>query len=346
VPRGQYGVAGLSIEGAEQLSEDAIKHCLLTMERDSFGLVLGVSSSGCRVPPFDHSPPELVLWRWPWTDWPTLNVAVLDVDKQRIERFYRARGFYDARVVEVRYEPPRAADPGASAGAEECDPSSDSCTVEIQIVVQEGQPLLVGSVEVAGLEALSDAMRGRILDQPLLVPGARFDELDYDRGKQGLLDRLAEESYAEATVEGQVRLDHPHKLAQASYRVKLGAAYRFGDVRVEGQGRLPTAPIIAAAGIERGAPYRQSELADVQREVYALGAFSSVEVDREIDAAHGEVHLRVQVRPLEPNTFRVGLGVTSGALQRVESQAVESVPQWDTHLLARYERRHVFGSLG
>ncbi|MEO8179979.1 MAG: BamA/TamA family outer membrane protein [Deltaproteobacteria bacterium] len=346
VPRGQYGVAALSIEGAEQLSEDAIERCLLTMERDRVGLVLGVSSSGCRAPPFDHSPPRLELWRWPWTDWPTLNVAVLEVDRQRIERFYRARGFYDARVVEVRYDPPRAADPAASAGAEGCDPSNDSCTVEIRIVVQEGQPLTVGRVEVSGLESLSEAVQGRVLDEPLLEPGARFDELDYDRGKQRLLERLAEESYAQATVHAQVRLDHPRKLAHASYRVELGSAYRFGEVRVAGQGALPSAPIIAAAGVEQGGPYQQSALAEVQREVYALGAFSSVEVDREIDALRREVHLRVQVRPLEPNTFRVGVGVTSGALQRVQSQAVESVPQWDTHLLGRYERRHVFGSLG
>ena len=346
VPHGQYGVDALAIEGAEQLSEAAIKRCLLTMERDRVGLVLGVSSSGCRVPPFDSSPPQLELWRWPWTDWPTLNVAVLEVDKQRIERFYRARGFYDARVVELRYDPPRAADPAGSVKAGECDPERESCKVRISIVVEEGQPLRVGRVTVAGLEALSEQVQRRVLDEALLEPGARFDELDYDRGKQRLLERLAEESYAEASVRGEVRLDHQNRLAHASYRVELGPAYRFGELRVTGQGTLPSEPISAAAGIERGQPFRQSALSDVQREVYALGAFSSVEVDRELDATTREVHLRVQVKPLETNTFRVGVGVTSGALQRVQSQTVESVPQWDTHLFARYERRHLFGSLG
>jgi translocation and assembly module TamA len=346
VPHGQYGVAALNIEGAQQLSDEAIKRCLLTMERDRVGLVLGVSSTGCREPPFDRSPPELELWRWPWTDWPTLNVAVLDLDKQRIERFYRARGFYDARVLEVRYDPPRAADPAAGGAAGECDPQRESCKVRISIVVEEGQPLRVGDVEVAGLEPLPEQVRSRVLDEALLEPGARFDELDYDRGKQRLLERLAEESYARATVKGEVRLDHPQRLAHASYRVELGPSFHFGEVHVAGQGALPSAPIVAAAGIERGQPYRQSALGDVQREVYALGAFSSVEVDPEFDAAKHEVQLRVQVKPLEPNTFRVGVGVTSGALQRVQSESVESVPQWDTHLLGRYERRQLFGGLG
>lgn len=315
------------------------------MERDRFGVVLGVSSAGCQSPPFDSSPPRLELWRWPWTEWTTLNVAVLDVDRQRIERFYRARGFYDARVVEVRYDPPQAADP-AAATAGGCDPNHDSCTVRIQIVVEEGKPLHVGRVEVSGLDALPDEVRRRVLDEALLEPGARFDELDYDRGKQRLIEHLAEESYAEAKVKGQVRLDHERKLADASYQVELGPAYRFGDVSVAGQGTLPAAPIAAAAAIERGLPYRQSALSEVQREVYALGAFSSVEVDRELDAETHEARLRITVKPLDPNSFRVGVGVTSGAVQRTLGESVDSVPQWDTHLLARYERRHLLGSLG
>lgn len=345
VPHGQYGVDAISIEGAHQLSEDAIQRCLLTMERDRFGVVLGVSSAGCQSPPFDSSPPRLELWRWPWTEWTTLNVAVLDVDRQRIERFYRARGFYDARVVEVRYDPAQAAEPAAAA-AGGCDPNHDSCTVRIQIVVEEGQPLHVGRVEVSGLDALPDEVRRRVLDEALLEPGARFDELDYDRGKQRLIEHLAEESYAEAKVKGQVRLDHERKLADASYQVELGPSYRFGDVSVAGQGTLPAAPIAAAAAIERGLPYRQSALSEVQREVYALGAFSSVEVDRELDAETHEARLRITVKPLDPNSFRVGVGVTSGAVQRTLGESVDSVPQWDTHLLARYERRHLLGSLG
>jgi translocation and assembly module TamA len=344
IPRGQYGVDAIAIEGARQLSEQAIQRCLLTMERDRFGIVLGVSSAGCQAPPFDSSPPRLELWRWPWTEWTTLNVAVLEVDRRRIERFYRARGFYDARVVEVRYDPPQAADPAAPAGG--CDPNYEACTVRIEIVVEEGQPLRVGRVEVSGLEALPARVRRRVLDDALLQPGARFDELDYDRGKQRLLEHLAEESYAEAQVEGQVRLDHQSKLAHASYRVKLGPAYRFSEVSVTGQGSLPKSPNAAAAAIERGRPYRQSALAEVQREVYALGAFSSVEVDRELDPAAREARLRITVKPLEPNSFRVGVGVTSGAVQRTQGESVESVPQWDTHLLARYERRHLLGSLG
>ena len=51
---------------------------------------------------------------------------------------------------------------------------------------------------------------------------------------------------------------------------------RWGDDDEIGTLNLITPDRVAAAAIERGLPDRQSALAEVQREVYALGAFSSV----------------------------------------------------------------------
>jgi hypothetical protein len=80
--------------------------------------------------------------------------------------------------------------------------------------------------------------------------------------------------------------------------------------------------------------------------VYALGAFSAVQVTRELDARQRRAYLHVAVTPLPYDSFRVGIGVTSGALRRTDSGEVTSVRQWDVHLFTRYERRHVLGSLG
>lgn len=341
LPPGGYGVEDIVITGSDQLAAAAIKRCLLTMERSRFGLKLGSASASCQVPPFDKSPPTLDLWTWPWTEWGELNPAVVELDRQRLERFYRARGFYDARVSEVRYEPAAATQPQQ----EECDPERQRCTVQITFVVHEGQPLVVGEVSVNGLDALSAAERDRVLGAERPRSGRRFDELDYDRGKSSLAAQLAEASYAAATVSGEVRLDHAAKLAHVRYSVDPGPAYRFGAVHVVGLGALPSGPVVAAAGITRGEPYRQSALEEVQQEVYAFGAFSSVRVERVLDTTRRLVDLRIEVKPLEPNAFRLGAGVTAGALQRGDGQ-VESVPQWDVHLLGSYERRHLLGSLG
>ena len=346
VEKGQYGVDALELEGVEQMSDRAIERCLLTVERGDFGIPLGLSASECNAPPFDSSAPQLTLWSWPWTDWPTLNLAVLEVDRQRIERWYRARGFYDARVVAVRYDPPEAGASEPVVPAGRCDPQREQCTVRITIAIEEGTPLRFGTLAVEGLEGLPAGVRERVAAAELPQPGERFDEHDYDRGKTALADQLAEASYAGATVAGEVRLDHQARLAHVRYRVTPGLAYRFGEVRVAGNAALPEAPIRAAAGIERGQPYRQSALREVQQEVYAMGAFSAVEVERELDPATRRAHLRVKVTPLPYDAFRVGVGITSGVLQRTETGQVESAPLWDVHLLGRYERRHVFGTLG
>lgn len=346
IDRGQYGVSRLDFQGMEQMHERALERCLLTVERESFEIPLGLSASECNEPPFDSSPPRVALWRWPWTDWPVFNAAVVDVDRKRIERWYRARGFYDARVKEIRYEPEEAGSLGAEVPAGRCDPQEEECTVEVTVTIEEGVPLSIGSVSVRGLEGLPAGAREIAMDADLPELGERFDELDYDQGRQALLRQLAEASYAGTEIAGEVQLDHAAKLAHVEYRVTPGPAYRFGTVRIQGNGALPESPIRAAAGIRTGAPFRESALTEVQQEVYALGAFSVVAVERVLDPKTHEAHVHVEVTPLPYDVFRVGLGVTSGALQRTEAGQVESVPQWDVHLLGRYERRHVFDTLG
>jgi translocation and assembly module TamA len=346
VPKGQYGIEAVRLQGVEQLAETPIERCLLSIERPSFGIALGLTQKQCNEPPFDSEPPRLELWSWPWSDWSGLNHAVVELDVQRIERFYRARGFYDARVVAVRYEPRAAGESEPRLGADDCDPAHEECEVELTFVIEEGSPLRVGEVRVTGGDELPPDAREALGQASVPQPGERFDELDYDRGKRELAEQLAEVGYAGAEIGGEVRLDHAHRRAHILYRVQPGPSYVFGELRITGAGELPLAPIRAAAGIEPGTRYRQSALTEVQQEVYALGAFSAVQVTRELDPAQRRAYLNVAVTPLPYDDFRVGVGVTSGAMRRTDSGEVTPVRQWDVHLFARYERRHVLGSLG
>src|SRR5262247_2767456 len=102
VDQGRYGITAIEIEGNEAVDNKAIEACLISRERETFALKLGVSTPTCGKPPFDSSSPALRLWRWPWTDWPAFNEAVFANDVERVTRFYRARGYYDARVVSVK----------------------------------------------------------------------------------------------------------------------------------------------------------------------------------------------------------------------------------------------------
>ena len=63
------------------------------------------------------------LWAWPWTDWPLFNQTAFERDQDRIERWYQARGYYDAQVTDADVVP----DDGRRA------------TVEVSITVERGR---------------------------------------------------------------------------------------------------------------------------------------------------------------------------------------------------------------
>jgi outer membrane translocation and assembly module TamA len=336
--QGRYGVSSLEFAGMQQLRSEPLRECLLTRERHSLTLRLGASIPQCSEPPFTSADPQIQLWTWGWTAWSTFNRSVFDQDVKRIVRWYRARGFYEAEVRELAF------DPVAAGQGHPCH--SEPCEVHVRVVIHEGAPVLVQVVEVSGLEALPQKLRDSLRGALQLRVGARFDEVDYDHGKQALLGVLRDAGFAEAKVEGKVEVDAPERQARVHFTVRPGAAYEFGTLRVTGQGQLPEAPILAAAGVVPGESYRPKRLDEIRVEVLALGAFSAVEVQETPDESRRRMNITLKVTPLSTDQLRLGLGITSGANLRSETGDLESVPQWDVHLLARYERRHLLGTLG
>lgn len=340
IERGRFGVDQVVVEGAEAMSDEVLETCLLTYERQSFELPLGVSSPSCDKSPFDSSGARLRLWRWPWTDWPTFNHAVLERDVERVIRWYRARGFYEARVVRVLVDPERATTSAT------CDAEREDCRVTVTLTVDEGKPVRVASVQLRGIGALPEALRAGLKAAPTMAVGDRFDESEHDATKQALLEVLRAAGFAAARIEGEVQVQTQRRAALLNYQIETGPVYRFGRLTIEGQGSLPLAPLEAASGISSGARYDPRLVREAQMEVQIIGGFSAVTVEEVVDATVDEVHLKLHVTRPEKHELRLGIGVTSGTLQRGEDTSTESVPQWDVHLLARYGQNHALNTLG
>lgn len=322
----------------QELNPAPLRECLLTRARASVTLRLAVATPQCSQPPFDSGAPQLSLWTWPWTDWTTFNQSVLDQDVQRILRWYQARGFYDATVEGLSFDPPEA------GTGKPC--RSDDCTVEVSVNIHEGQPVLTGKVELAGISELKSELSGALGAALRVQAGKRFDEVDYDQSKQALVHALRNASFAAANVRGRFEIMKQTRTARVTFAVEPGKPYTFGPLTITGQGPLAEAPIRAAAGLVPGEPYRPARLEELRVEVLALGTFASVETEEKPDAEHGRVGVTLKVALLAPVALRLGAGVTSGASQRNQTGELESIPQWDTHLFARYERRHIADTLG
>ena len=81
-----------------------------------------------------NRPRLLRWWRWWWVDPAYLDSAALTRDQARVQRFYQARGYYDAHV-----SPPRVTDLGNSRA-------------RIDIDVAEGEPTRVEDLRLRGCE--------------------------------------------------------------------------------------------------------------------------------------------------------------------------------------------------
>jgi outer membrane translocation and assembly module TamA len=350
IPKERYGVSSVELQGVEQVDGQTLRACLATRERPWFEFNLGRSASpDCGSPPFDAARLRLQLWRWPWADWPLYDKALFERDLERIERWYRARGFYDAKVTSTRFEPTAAANSDRLESEDppcEREDDDEGCTVDIEIEVQEGAPVYVESIELEGNEKLPRSLQEQLRNALVLSAGDRFDEALYDQSKEVLAERLREASYACAEVEGTVKIDPEARNARIVFDLNPGQSAVFGPVQVVGNEDLPVKPILGAAFLKAGDRYSESALDDAQRAIYGLGTFSSVQVEPQIPNAGCGRPIPVKIEVSPGRRYRIGLGggLQSGILQRGGEQT--DVQQWDVHLLLPlFEHRNLFGGM-
>ncbi|MFW5876084.1 MAG: BamA/OMP85 family outer membrane protein [Myxococcota bacterium] len=372
IPKDRYGIEELTFEGNEDVDERSLASCLVTRQRDAFAINIGRSwDPSCGEPPFDGNRARLSMWSWPWTEWPLYDRALFDRDLERIERWYKARGYYDARVLDVRFDPPSAAETDRIEGEGEeasCLRKDDDegCGLAIAITVEEGEPVRVTEANLTGAEKLPRDLRASLRNAMRLEVGDRWDESFYDETKRELARRLREGSYACARVEGRVNIRPEEREAEVSFDVYPGPRARIGEIRIEGNEDLPVEPIRGAALLETGDIYSETGLDDAQRAIYNLGAFSAVRVEPIVSAEHcpavgpqpddddapdGErpqwdpvrIPVSITVTPGRRVRWGIGGGVQSGTIRTTAGDV--DVRQWDVHLLAMFEHRNFLGGL-
>jgi outer membrane protein assembly factor BamA len=297
VPGDRYDLASVRISGNRALDDDEIEARMATHETPRFlGLIPGVIY-----------------------DYEVFNRYVLEKDLQRIERYYRARGYYRARARAAR-----VVYSGRSA--------------RVTIVIEEGPPVLVRRVDVYGIEGLSPVVRARArsavaAELPLDEP---FEEEAFQRAEQRLGAVLLNHGYARAKVGAGAEVDLPKNEVSVGFRVAPNEPARIGEIRIEGLGNeIPEDRIRSALGIRPGDQYSQTDLEEAKRALLDLGVFGSVlieplpeQMDRE-----GRVPIRVRVEPSKLRSVHAGGGVG------IDSTRTE------THLTFGWENQNFLGGL-
>ena len=184
-------------------------------------------------------------------------------DLERIERFYRARGYYDVKVVAARVE---------SVGERK---------VEIEVHVTPGPQVTVRKVaeDQAGLLSLPpDVSLKKFPLVPKIRPGKPFDEEMLDKRKQALETMLKESGYAYAKVRVTATVDLNAHAADIVTEMKPGKRARFGDVRIVGLKQLPENKVRAALNLKRGDSYSEAEQEDAREALGAMQLFTRIEI--------------------------------------------------------------------
>lgn len=261
-------VHSVRIEGAHQIDAGDVKKHLVTTERS-----------------------------WvPFSRRQYFDEDAWNTDLRRIEKLYRARGFYQAKVTRAEVRP-RGKD-----------------QVDVVATVQEGDPTRIASVTIQGLDDLPAEHRRRLLDEVNLEVGQAFIVERWDGLKEKLLHALQDEGYAAAAVQGEARVGLDTRAADITVSVDHGPRYRFGELSVKRYSPSRVAPWLvteqAAAEAPPGDWYSLKAQREAEARVFKMDVFGAVKVKPgEPDPATLSVPLQVDAQESRFHTLSVGGGI-------------------------------------
>jgi outer membrane protein insertion porin family/translocation and assembly module TamA len=297
LPKGRYALESIDFSGERFVDADELENIIASRPSSRF---LGLFSG--------------VIY-----DYEVFDRFVLERDLQRIERYYRARGYYEAHV--------RAADVVVRGRY-----------VYVHIKIVEGQPVLTARIDIHGIDALDPAAARRMkaIAESNLKPGQPFDEDTFETAEKELKRSAEDLGYAYVTVTRSANVDLPRRLASAGFWLELGRRAKFGAVRFEGLGSFPEAPVRRALDIKPGEPYSRTDLDEAKRALLDLNVFSSVSIEPDParsgpDPEPAEVPLLVKVERSKLRSVHVGFGV------QLDTQRT------DLHVIAGWEDSNFLG---
>lgn len=291
----------------------------------------------------------------------TYDRFVVERDVRRLERYYRAKGHYRARVT---------------AGRVLLLPGN---AVDVEFLVDEGPSTKITAIRLDRPPILNPDAGKALAKAEVLRPGDPFDEERYQQFKKGVAQALTDHGYAHVVVDGGFTeadlapdggssvvldplrdLDQIHKIEEARageekaastkrfgvrldalsgtaeifLRVDPGPACVYGPIHFDGAGDLPIGQLRAATRLREGRPYSTNDLESARIALLELGVFSSVEYVSTLDDNKSTVvPVTFKVTRAPMHTITIGGGVTADVLQT------------DAHFLAGFENQNFLGGL-
>ena len=240
IPEGKSSVNELQFRGTDKIDEGDIEDKIATTETSKF----------------------LLLFRGILFEYSLFDRFVLQRDLARVEAFYRSKGYYDVHARAGRVH------------------TIDDKHVRVEIIVEEGEAVMVREVHVDGLDGLpadvvtaaqKAAAEGLLVNKP-------FEEETFKK-TEGLVRRaLTDRGYAYAKVKSDAAVDLVKHKTDIVLSVHAGPTCTFGDITIEGLGELPDKGIRRTIDIKPGSKYSEQAIEDAQQALLDLGVLAGVEI--------------------------------------------------------------------
>jgi len=258
----------------------------------------------------------LGIWDGVIFDYEVFDENVLTRDLQRVERYYRARGYYEAKVTAARIL------------------REDDQHVRVEIRVDEGPQVVVGRSDLSGVATLPPKVAFAATQAITLDPDDPLDESEFEKNAKRIAEVLGDAGYAFAEVKHRARVDLTTHTADVMFEVKPGPVAHYGPVTIVGLESIPEDRVRSALGIREGQRYSRQDLVDAQEALLNLGVFATADV-RQSKAQRDRaiVPITVVVREAALRTIRVGGGARFDVLRL------------SNHLRIGWEHRNFMGGM-
>jgi outer membrane protein insertion porin family/translocation and assembly module TamA len=261
----EWRVKDVTITGNEKFSTGELEEILTTKTRD---------------------------WYAVWRSRPAFDPAAFAADLERLERFHRAQGYYEAKVSHDL----------------EVDPEEG--LVVAKIMIEEGEPVRVGRIvlEVVDAPELKPELEALRPKLPL-KEGEIFSEVAYQATETALRAFLYDRSRARVEVQRKAEVILARREARAFYTVRAGPETRFGPTTVQGLKDVSEEIVARELTYKPGEPFSGEALRESEQNLRQLDLFSLIRFDLEDyprDPTIVPIDLRLAEKP--PREIRIGIG--------------------------------------
>jgi len=254
--------------------------------------------------------------RLPWGHKAYFDRRMFEADLERIQAFYRDRGFPDARVASF-----------------DVKLNDQQDQVDVVVHISEGMPTLVADVDLTGFDVLSADEQRSLRESLPLQPKRPLDRQLAVASRERALNALRDHGYPYAEVDiSQEGLGD--KRVNVAFAATPGALAHFGPIEIDGQKSVEENIIRRQLSYQGGGIFSRREMRESQRKLYRMELFQFANIESKEDktAQSPDVPTRVTVAEAKHQRLTTGIGYGS-------EEKARAMLRWD-HLNFFGSARH------